>query len=429
MPGAARGDDVGGARDGGDDGVPRRGDVRGADPGGDGGDRADRGPPVLRAVHEPGSSPRSGTPWFVWASLVSVTCIVVGLYSDISWHLTVGRDTFWTPAHVLIQLGGIIGGASGCVLIFSTTLDRRSALRDRSIGVWGFRGPFGAFLAAWGAATMVVSAPFDNWWHSAYGLDVTILSPPHTVLVLGILGVAVGGVLNVVATLNRATGALRARLAWILLVIGAEILVLVMTAIFEYTFRANLHSGRSYRAVAIVAPLALVGLAQVSGRRWAATAVAAGYTVFMAVMLWVLALIPAEPKLGPVYQVITHFVPPNFPVLVVVPALALDLVRGRIAGWRRWRQAIVLGGVFVASLVAVEWPFASFLQSDASHTWVFGTHYHPYFMSPESLEARGEFIHPPVAALWLGMAEAVVAAITTSWIGLAIGDALRKVRR
>ncbi len=28
---------------------------------------------------------------------------------------------------------------------------------------------------------MITSAPFDDWWHNAYGLDVKILSPPHVV--------------------------------------------------------------------------------------------------------------------------------------------------------------------------------------------------------------------------------------------------------
>src|SRR5262249_39448405 len=159
---------------------------------------------------------------------------------------------------------------------------------------------------------------FDDWWHRAYGLDVTVLSPPHTVLLVGILSVAVGGVLSVLATLHQATGALRARLGWILLAVGAEILVLAMTTIFEYTFRVELHRSDSYFAISIVAPVVLVAFAQASGARWAATVIAAGYTAFMVVMLWVFALVPAEPKLGPVYQPITHYIPLQFPVLVIV---------------------------------------------------------------------------------------------------------------
>ena len=111
--------------------------------------------------------------------------------------MSIGRDSFWTPAHLAIQLGGIIAGRRRRGARLRDDVRRAAPLRDVSIGVWGFRGPLGAFLGAWGAATMVVSAPFDNWWHNAYGLDVKILSPPHAVLTLGILGVAVGGVLLV----------------------------------------------------------------------------------------------------------------------------------------------------------------------------------------------------------------------------------------
>lgn len=370
---------------------------------------------------------RVRVPWFVWASVLSMSCIVVGLYWDISYHLTVGRDTFWTPAHLLIQLGGVTGGASGAYLILSTTLRRGSPLAARAIGVWGFRGPFGAFLAAWGAATMVVSAPFDDWWHRAYGLDVTVLSPPHTVLTLGILGVSVGGVLNILAMQNGATGALRRRLEAVLLAVGAEVVVLVMAVIFEYTLRHNLHRARSYRAIAIVAPLTMLAFARASGRRWAATTIAAGYTMFMAGMLWIFALVPAEPKLGPVYQPITHYIPLQFPVLLIAPAIAIDLVRDRIAAAARWRQAIAIGAVFLVVLVAAEWPFASFLQSDAAHSWVFGSHYHPYFMSPESWDVRGVFA-PESGGAW-GMAIAGLTAMLSSAVGLVTGDAMRAVRR
>src|SRR5262249_1303197 len=160
----------------------------------------------------------------------------------------------------------------------TTTLRRTSALRAASIGVWGFRGPLGSFVAVWGAATMVVSAPFDNWWHNAYGLDVKILSPPHVVLQLGVLGVAVGGILVVLATLNRASGELRRRLEWIILVVGGELVVLAMVALIELTFRTNLHRAECYRALALEVPLLLIAIARASGRRWAATIVAGTYT-------------------------------------------------------------------------------------------------------------------------------------------------------
>lgn len=68
--------------------------------------------------------------------------------------------------------------------------------------VLGFRGPLGAFIAAWGGAAMLTSAPFDNWWHGAYGLDVKILSPPHVVLAVGILCLHVAAVVSLASAAN-----------------------------------------------------------------------------------------------------------------------------------------------------------------------------------------------------------------------------------
>jgi hypothetical protein len=372
-------------------------------------------------------SERSSPPWFAWTALASVTLVLVGVYWDISWHMSIGRDSFWTPAHIAIQLGGILGGASGAVLVFATTFSKKSALRDASIGVLGFRGPFGAFLAAWGAATMVVSAPFDDWWHSAYGLDVKILSPPHAVLTLGILGVAVGGVVLVVAAMNRMTGAARDRLAWILLAIASALLALTMISILEHTSRSNLHNGDAYRFVAIIAPVVLVGFSRVVPLRWAATAIAGAYTVAMALGVWLMPLFPAEPKLGPVYQPITHYVPLEFPLALIAPAIAIDLVRARLASWPRWRLAIVLGVAFVASFVAVEWPLAEFLQSDAARNALFGGDYFAYFTQPDWYEPRHEFF--PDRAIASGLAQAVAIAIASAGVGLVVGDAMRRVKR
>ena len=70
-----------------------------------------------------------------------------------------------------------------------------------------------------------------------------------------------------------------------------------------------------------------------------------GYAMFM---LWLFPLFPATPKLGPVYQHITHMVPMEFPLLIIVPALALDLVRPRIAALNKWAQAAILGVLCLA---------------------------------------------------------------------------------
>src|SRR5271163_71721 len=180
-------------------------------------------------------------PWFVWSGVVAVSSISFGLYWDISWHMTIGRDTFWTPAHLLIQFGGILAVITCCYLIFSTTLSHDPATQSASVKVWGFRGPLGAFLTAWGGVTMVTSAPFDNWWHNSFGLDVEILSPPHVVLGLGILGVGIGYLVLLVAEKNRAVGAARKKLSWLFLYLAGLGLLLHLILISEFSDPSMMH--------------------------------------------------------------------------------------------------------------------------------------------------------------------------------------------
>lgn len=130
----------------------------------------------------------AAVPWYIWCGVVAVTSASIGGVWDVSWHRSIGRDTFWTPAHMAIYACGVLAAIACGYLIFATTFGSSEYLKRISVKVLGFRAPLGAFLAAWGGIAMLTSAPFDNWWHAAYGLDVKIVSPPHTLLILGIRG-------------------------------------------------------------------------------------------------------------------------------------------------------------------------------------------------------------------------------------------------
>src|SRR5215469_11603560 len=80
----------------------------------------------------------AAVPWYVWCSVAAVTFAMAGVHWDISWHRSIGRDTFWTPAHICIHICGVLAGISCGYLILSTTFDRRSSLRDCSVSIWGF---------------------------------------------------------------------------------------------------------------------------------------------------------------------------------------------------------------------------------------------------------------------------------------------------
>jgi len=369
-------------------------------------------------------------PWYVWCSIFAVTSAMIGGQWDISWHRSIGRDTFWTPAHIAIYLCGVLAGISCGYLILATTFGNFSQLRSSSVKMWGFEAPLGAFIAAWGGVAMLASAPFDDWWHSAYGLDVKILSPPHVLLILGNLAVNTGTLILILGIMNRARDQFRNRLNWLFLYEGGVVLIGLMLMIMEFSWHALMHSGIYYRVVCMVVPLVLAGVARASEKRWAATTVAAVYWLFWAGMGWILPLFPAEPKLGPVYHQVTQFVPPEFPMMLFIPALALDLFWSRTRSWNPWKLAAVSGVLFLVALIAVQWPFSDFLQSDWSKNWFFHTNVYDYNARPTSINVRHVFVAPDAPAVfWKEMALAALLGMVTTRLGFAWGDWMRRVRR
>lgn len=366
-------------------------------------------------------------PWHVWIAVLSSVCAMVGGHRDIAWHRSIGRDAFWTPPHVVLYLCGVLAAFWSTTLIVKAT-----ATRERGrVTIWRLRGPLGAFVSTWGGATMLTAAPFDDWWHGAYGLDVKIVSPPHVMLILGILAVYLGTLLLVVGELNRATGEGRRVLSGLFLFVSSGVVVALMLLLMEYTHPVEQHGARFYRVVCWMIPLVLAAVRVCSERRWASTTVAALYTAFHLALLWILPLVSAEPKLGPVYQPVTHLIPPAFPVLLIVPALLIDASWSRLASLWTWPRSVISGLGFFAALVAVEWPFACFMLSPLARNAIFGADYVDYNMPPTSFVVRHAFLstEQSTAAFALGMALAAAGAVLSCALGFAWGRWMTRVQR
>jgi hypothetical protein len=371
-------------------------------------------------------------PWYLWCCALAVTSVTIGGQWDVSWHRSIGRDTFWTPAHLAIYLCGVLAGIATGYLIFDTTFRKSSPLRESSVQVLGFTAPLGAFLCAWGGVAMLTSAPFDNWWHNAYGLDVKIISPPHALLVMGIFAIKIGALLLIGAAMNRAIEQDRPfdGLQALFLFVAGLMLELAMFFIMEHTLDIFLHQASAYIAVAIGPPLICAATWKASRHRWASTWLAAIYMAVVITAILVLPLFPAAPKLGPVYQNVTHFIPPRFPVLVIVPAIVLDLLWARIGERNKLLVAAVSGPAFVLSLVAAEWPFADFLMTRAAANRFFATGMHDYGTPSWAASVTRHFVAPQSGSvLWSGLGIAMVCAAVSVWLGLLLGDWMRKIQR
>ena len=396
------------------------------------------GPPVARPAELPARARALPASWPLAATVFAATSIIVGLIWDIAWHITIGRDTFWKPAHMGIYLGGTLAGVANGALVLHTTFGgtpaERAAARGRTVGFWGFRGPLGAFVSVWGAGAMLTSAPFDDWWHAAYGLDVEILSPPHTVLLLGMAFVLGGAAVTALQAQNAAEerGDPRARryrgafayTLGLLVTMGA-------LAVWSDTRPHMARTAHYYQFAAVPFAAVFAAAARALRVRWPATTAALVYMGVFLAMGWLLEPWPATPKLGPIRQDITHMQSLGFPLLLAAPAFAVDLLARATSRRRAAVQALALGLGFLAVLVAVQWYFSAFLLSPAARNPVFLGGHFPYSLPRTSDWYQGRFWSTggAGAAFWRGMGWAALAAVLSARVGLAWGGWMREVRR
>ncbi|MCO1581482.1 hypothetical protein M8C13_37605 [Crossiella sp. SN42] len=132
-------------------------------------------------------------------SLLSLT----GLTWDIQWHSDVGPDTFFTLPHLFLYSGSAIAGIASLVVVLLTTAAQRGGrpvdplVGGRAVGVFGrtFAAPVGYLVCGLGAASFLLYGLWDQWWHSLYGFDAVIASPPHIGLLLSISITMIGAVM------------------------------------------------------------------------------------------------------------------------------------------------------------------------------------------------------------------------------------------
>jgi len=428
-------------------------------------------------------------PLYCYILVFGATCIPMGVLWDVSWHSTIGRDTFWTPAHMLTYLGGLIPGLTCGWLALKTHFFGTAEERAASVSFLGFRAPFGAWIVIWGTFTMLLSAPFDNWWHNAYGLDVKILSPPHTVLAIGMLAVALG-ILFLMASWQNRAGQDNPVAALLFVYVAGVLLLMASIFLTETSLPNHQHASRFYLMSSRPYPLYLIAAASASRLRWPATITAAVYMSLLLVMVWTLPLFEAHPKLAPVYNPVDRMVPPAFPLLLIVPGFAIDVImhayrrlvsrdrrnperapltlpsplggergfvpnvecgitmqpspsplpfEGRGNGLRRFFHstffrhtilAVVLGIVFIATFMGTQWNVSKFLISAKADNWFFaGGHFLPYY-SRGAVEWRHRYWdlqENPVTPTVIALA--TLGAVIASRVGVAFGTWMSRVKR
>jgi len=262
-------------------------------------------------------------PWTLSATCSAPLCIALGLvaiftalggiYWDVTWHATIGRDSFWIPPHLLVYAGItclLLSALGGFTLTWRRVGRFRSALAN-PVGC-------GFVIAALGTLTQILAAPLDDLWHRLYGLDVTIWSPPH------LMGIA-GGMVSIYGLLAALGGALSGRdsrpvwhglaMSEVLgLLLFSAALLLSLFALSEMDFHLERRDVLLYPLLAgALAAVPLMGAARYLKRPGAATVVALVYTLCRSLILLIIWAMGSTDHLTP-------------PVFVLAPAVAIDLV-------------------------------------------------------------------------------------------------------
>ena len=290
----------------------------------------------------------------------------VGLSWDVQWHIEVGPDTFFTLPHLLLYAGSAIAGIAGLVMVLRATFAQRAGRPvDRAAGgspvrVLGgtFTAPLGYLVAGTGGALFLLYGLLDLWWHSLYGFDAVLDSPPHVALFISISLTMVGSVIVFAAARARRWGRIG-------LVVSLPVLM-TFTPITTYAFqRMPLPidprlAGTVFFAVCFV----LMGAITLRHRRVALSiAVVLGA---MQLFLWWFSPwaarvyadyvgLPLRDNLRDMAPVL----PAGIPMFMLAAALAIEglLWLGRGRGWsaRRLPQLVgAVGGVVVSLSMLVQ---------------------------------------------------------------------------
>jgi len=314
-----------------------------------------------------------------WALLVAG----VGFYWDVAWHIDLGRDgTLFTPPHVLILIGLLGIAAAGVVSVVFAT-------RDRVEHTWRagmLRVPPGAGALVVLGLGAAIGFPIDDLWHRTYGIDVTMWSPTHLIMI-GAAALSPIGAWLLLGAAGPSTGRPRVRRA---LVIRLAVLALLAFAGLQLEFDDGVPQWQAlYEPVliAVAATLPLVA-ARIAIGRGAALTAALLFLVARTAMALVIG-----PGLG-------HTMP-HFPLYVGI-ALCVEAAFA-VAGRRGLVVAALLAGALSGTLgLASEWGFSHVFSREP---W-----------QPELLQG-----------IWLATIAAVAASILGAGFGAVVAGRGRRI--
>lgn len=253
-----------------------------------------------------------------------IRLITVSLFSavlagtwDVWWHAALGRETFWSPPHLLLYVS---------VIVAITT---------------GFYGWWKTRQRSWMWLSIVLflvpaSAPFDELWHRIFGSEpvnsvLIVWSPPHVALVLSLIA----GFLFLFMHLRHDDDAVARHLLQSAALAAVLSLLLFLTSPFEPT---GPHHLLGFTGAAISS--AIIVLVFLFAQEWMKNF---GSAITVAAVFMLLSAMNFDHAPSPLLNIQPHDHPPGWLMIFscIVPAALIDLFH---------KQSLIVRGLIVGAL-------------------------------------------------------------------------------
>lgn len=259
---------------------------------------------------------------------VGILMAISGATWDVTYHLLNKPETFFSPPHAILYAGVATALAGAITAILASRSLRKTEWPAKMVVV--------------GIALLVASGPGDFVWHSAFGLD-GLLSPPHTILLSGMLASSIGAIAGIIRNRLPAAFLVLGMLpVWLAAAGAVHMFSLPFSESAFFNFNPEPRAGALIATIGFpfITAAILIATKTVAGRRFGVMSALAGAFV---VTVMLTSIVPNEALAStmPLYAG------------VLVPLVAADYIMSR---WMSPKAVIVAGAMIGISFLMLYYP-------------------------------------------------------------------------
>jgi hypothetical protein len=293
---------------------------------------------------------------------------------DVTSHLMLEPETFFTPSHTVLYSG--IG-----LLVLSAGIGGFVLFRNKEIGGKSYTVAFKLLIV--GSAVSLVAGPSDFLWHEEFGVD-GLLSPPHLALITGMLINSVAVVVGLVR-IQRTQLTHPKETIVRLAIIPAFAALWFTTTWYAYMFSLPFSNGENFQfnpdptIAVLVATISFPLLNSIIFLAAQKTIGRFGGATAAAVLVVILNILT---NVIPTVQPIVSFLP-WYLVTAILPALIADLALNylpRITKISMKNSQLISGAIIGSVFYIFSYPMIA---------WIYSIPFGMSFVSMEGIEAIG----------------------------------------